>query len=164
MSNPVDSTLAIKGPSDVLERIQNAVEASAVEIGNVNYSNKYEVDCDKWKQAFPQWDDKDVCLGPLYSRCARRVTYPNMLLPVRETIEDRRAVRIDDGVLCIATETNWNPPYKFCQLLAEIFPTLEIMGSSWQAMENLAERWVTHGDHTAQVAVGAFQGMDQGYL
>jgi hypothetical protein len=151
MANLILSGLELRGPTHILERVREAIATTAVEFEGARYPKQFHVDPVKWKQAFPDWNDRNAALGILESRYTRQTVYNGNLRAIREPQEDGRAVRIEDGVLYLATETHWVPPVAFAKRLGQLFPELTTTGLSLQLSDNISERWVSQGGQTVLV-------------
>ena len=148
MENLIVTTIEVIGPTEILERLRHAIEASATEAGEGDQGLKaFHLDRLKWVAEFPEWGEfidleaVESCYPP---ECVKRES----LRPIHKVQHDGRPVRIVDGILVFRVITVSYAPHEFVERLGDLFPVLEITGSSLDRDNGVWERWRVHWAQT----------------
>jgi len=144
MANLVVNTIRVTGPAEDRERLKTAIEASATDRGEgVECLRTFVIDHEKWTAAFPEWGEF-TSLGTLESKYAYKHLNPGELRPLYCKKDDMRPVRTVGDALVVQTVTEWDPPINFVNRLGELFPRLQVSGSSLDLANGDLKRWQSH--------------------
>jgi hypothetical protein len=137
----VINDVRITGPTEVLNRLQAAIEASATDRGEGHSCFKqFEIDRDRWAAEMPEWE-RSTDLGILESRFGdTQVRNAEKHCRYSER-DDGRPVRIVNNALLIKSVTTSTPPVDFIERLGELFPEVEAYVVSVELFNGMLDIW-----------------------